>query len=177
MSDTRENLWAPWRIDYLRGLESDARAASPSGCFLCDAAKSGLTDDEKRQRMVLHRTEHGVLMMNRFPYSNGHLLAAPAEHVPDLSDLSAAGRAGLMELGELGVRLLKRAMHAQGANIGLNLGRCAGAGVPGHLHLHVVPRWEGDVNFMAVTGRVRVIPQAVEDSYQAILEVLGEELG
>jgi len=170
------NLWAPWRINYIAGLSpSDAPRPETDGCFLCDAAAEGLTEQEQRDRMVLVRDERGVLLMNRYPYTNGHLLAAPLDHVADLSDMSAEARAGLMELGELGGRLLRRAMHAQGVNLGMNLGRCAGAGVPGHAHLHIVPRWEGDVNFMAVTGHVRVIPQALEDSYAALLDALAAE--
>jgi len=116
-----------------------------------------------------------MLLMNRFPYTNGHMLAAPIDHVADISDLTAGQRAGLMELGELASRLLRRAMNAQGVNLGMDLGRCAGAGVPGHVHMHAVPRWSGDVNFMQVTGRVRVIPQAVEDSYHALRRALAEE--
>jgi len=170
------NLWAPWRINYIAGLAPEtAPHPEPPGCFLCDAAAQGLTEPEQRERLLLVRDTRGVLLMNRYPYTNGHLLAAPLDHVGDLSDMSADARAGLMELAELGGRLLRRAMHAQGVNLGMNLGRCAGAGVPGHAHLHIVPRWEGDVNFMAVTGQVRVIPQALEDSYTALRDALAAE--
>ncbi len=179
MSESRHNLWAPWRIDYIRGLDKTERPpARASGCFLCDAAGvAGDSGDEKKRReqLVLLSDSRGVLMMNRYPYTNGHLLAAPSNHLADLSDMTALERAGLMELGELGSRLLRRAMNAQGVNLGMNLGRCAGAGLPGHAHLHIVPRWEGDVNFMEVTGQVRVIPQALTDSYLAMLAALQDE--
>lgn len=111
-------------------------------------------------------------MLNRYPYTNGHLLAAPHEHIGDISDLSPAQRSGLMELSELGGRLLRTAMQPQGLNIGMNLGRCAGAGLPGHAHMHIVPRWNGDVNFMQTIGQVRVIPQALEASYQMLKEAM-----
>jgi ATP adenylyltransferase len=175
MAGERTNLWAPWRIDYIQGLDPQQPKPAGPGCFLCDAVEPNLTADQLHERLVLVRDARGVLMMNRYPYTNGHLLAAPTAHAPDLSDMTAEQRAGLMELAELGGRLLQRAMNAQGLNIGMNIGRCAGAGVPGHLHLHIVPRWAGDVNFMEVTGRVRVIPQALEESYRALREALRVE--
>ncbi len=173
------NLWAPWRmayIDALVGQEGDD-APRESGCFLCEAART-LSEDAAagsaaaRERLVLLHDGRGLLMLNRYPYTNGHLLAAPREHVGCLSDLSPRGRADLMELTELGDRLLRAAMNPQGMNIGMNLGRCAGAGLPGHLHVHLVPRWNGDTNFMQTTGGVRVIPQALEASYGMLREVL-----
>lgn len=175
MSDQRTNLWAPWRIDYIRGLDPTQRPPR-AGCFLCDAMGE-LTEAQRDERFVLLRDQRGLLMMNRYPYTNGHLLVAPTEHAPDLSDLTAEQRAGLMDLAELGDRLIRRALNAQGINMGMNLGRCAGAGVPGHLHMHLVPRWEGDVNFMDVVGQVRVIPQALDDCFAALKEALAHEAG
>ncbi|HEX7009492.1 MAG TPA: HIT domain-containing protein [Phycisphaeraceae bacterium] len=168
------NLWAPWRIGYIQGL---AQAAGPAkdqanGCFLCEAARVGLSEEEQAQRLVLLRDDRGILLLNRYPYTNGHLLAAPLEHLPELSDLTADQRSGLIELAELGTRLLKAAVNPQGVNLGMNIGRCAGAGVPGHVHLHVVPRWGGDVNFMDVVAGVRIIPQALEESYRLFKETL-----
>lgn len=168
------NLWAPWRISYIQGL-AGSTAGEPVAdkqCFLCDAAKPDLTQDEMAQRLVLLRDDRGILLLNRYPYTNGHLLAAPHDHVADLGDMTAAQRAGLMELANVGAQLLKLAVNPQGMNIGMNLGRCAGAGVPGHAHLHVVPRWNGDVNFMDVVGQVRVIPQALEENYQTLRALL-----
>jgi len=173
---SKPNLWAPWRIDYLQELGSDkppGQTAGPQGCFLCAAGEAGLSDDEKKQRLVLHRDAHGTLLLNRYPYTNGHLLVAPHAHVPELSDLPRENRAGLMELCELGTRLLKDVVNPQGVNVGVNLGRAAGAGVPGHLHWHLVPRWTGDTNFMDVVGGVRVIPQALEASYLMMRDAVG----
>jgi ATP adenylyltransferase len=147
--------------------------APDDGCFLCAAAEQGLDDAQLAERLVLLRDERGILMLNRYPYTNGHLLAAPHEHVGDISDLTADQRVGLMDLAELGARLLRKTMNPQGMNIGINLGRCAGAGLPGHIHMHVVPRWNGDVNFMQTVGQVRVIPQALEESYRLLKDAIG----
>ena len=164
------NLWAPWRIGYLRGDDRPPqRGGDANRCFLCDAAGAGLDDDTRRERLVLVRDERGVLLMNRYPYTNGHLLAAPHDHVGDLSALTAEARCGLMELVELGTRLLDGAIEPQGVNVGINIGRAAGAGEPGHLHAHIVPRWHGDVNFMESIAGVRVIPEALERSYELLL--------
>jgi len=171
---TRQNLWAPWRISYVKTLTdqpAEGEAGSP-GCFLCDAADAaGSTSDQSADHRLLC-DERGLMMLNRYPYTNGHLLVAPPEHVADLSDLAAQRQAGLMELIDLANRLLQTALNPQGMNIGLNIGRCAGAGLPGHVHFHVVPRWHGDVNFMNVVGGVRVIPQALEESYRILRDTL-----
>ena len=170
---TQQRLWAPWRMGYVSGLsEAESQASKPAGCFLCEAADKGLDEGCKRDRLILLNDDRGVLMLNRYPYTNGHLLAAPHEHTGDISDLNANQRAGLMELSELGTRLLRKTMGPQGINIGMNLGRCAGAGLPGHAHMHVVPRWSGDVNFMQTVGNIRVIPQALEASYEMLRDAL-----
>ena len=165
-----QNLWAPWRLSYIQGLDSDHKRTN--ACFLCEAAAAELTPQAMAERLLLVRDDRGMLLLNRYPYTNGHLLIAPIEHVADLSDLSPSARAGLMELADLGNRLLKAAINPQGMNLGMNLGRCAGAGVPGHCHMHVVPRWNGDVNFMDIVGNVRVIPQALEESYATLRDTL-----
>lgn len=170
-----QNLWAPWRISYLKGLAEDdptLHQDDPGSCFLCDAFKEDMSEEERRQRMILVVDERGTLMMNRYPYSNGHMLVAPEAHVADISDLTPKARSGMMELADLGCRLLKKAMFAQGVNMGMNLGRCAGAGVPGHCHMHLVPRWNGDTNFMQVCAGARVIPQALEESYEMLLQAI-----
>ena len=178
-----QNLWAPWRISYLQGLVADESGSDTSpdaaggGCFLCEAADETLDADARRERMILISDERGSLLMNRYPYSNGHLLVAPKQHAADISDLTAQARAGIMELAELGNRLLRKAMHCQGVNMGMNLGRCAGAGVPGHCHLHLVPRWNGDSNFMQVCAGARVIPQALEESYAMLMDALADMSG
>lgn len=160
------NLWAPWRMQYIRELE-DAAGKDESACFLCDAAQS-----PDREHLVLLSDDRGMILLNKYPYINGHLLIAPPEHVATLSDLTADRRAGLMELSAVAEQMLQRAMNPHGLNVGINLGRCAGAGVPGHLHIHVLPRWHGDTNFMSVVGQVRVIPQALDQCYDVLSEAL-----
>src|SRR6185312_14307208 len=123
---------------------------------------------------VLWQTGLTVVLMNRFPYTNGHLLIAPRAHKPETEELTAEEKLDLMEQTTQAVRLLKRAVSAQGFNIGINLGKCAGAGLPGHLHQHVVPRWAGDTNFMGVVGEVRVVPQAMSQLYDELLAVRGK---
>lgn len=170
---TQQRLWAPWRMAYINGLDSgDVPEKTDGGCFLCAAADDALHDTGLERMLVLKRDERGILMLNRYPYTNGHLLAAPHDHVGDISDLSSTQRAGLMDLCELGTRALRQAMNPQGFNLGINLGRCAGAGLPGHAHMHVVPRWNGDVNFMQTVGAVRVIPQALDESYRILKHAL-----
>src|SRR5206468_7958547 len=117
------------------------------------------------------QTPHCVVLINRFPYTNGHLLVAPNAHKADPEELTHDERLDLMNQTTEDVRLLKRAVSAQGFNLGVNLGRCAGAGVPGHLHQHVVPRWGGDVNFMSVVGHVQVVPEALTQLYEELVEV------
>jgi len=172
---SEQNLWAPWRISYVKdGVpDTDSPDTSWEGCFLCDAAEANLTENQHAERLVLLTDDRGVLMLNRFPYTNGHLLVGPPEHVADLGDLSGERQQGLMQLLDLANRLLNEAINPQGVNIGSNIGRCAGAGLPGHLHFHIVPRWHGDVNFMDVVGGSRVIPQALAESYRVLSETLG----
>lgn len=155
-------------------LEHDAaeKVRTSSGCFLCDAFATDMTTQDAQMRGVLHVAQHNVMLLNRYPYTNGHLLIAPSSHVGSLSDLSTEARAEMMELAEISERLLRESMQCQGVNIGMNLGRCAGAGVPGHVHMHVLPRWEGDTNFMQTIGGVRVQPQALDQSYAFLLHAL-----
>jgi ATP adenylyltransferase len=145
-----ERLWAPWRLEYVQGTGS-------SGCIFCLGDAS---DDEAR--LVLHRGQHCFIIMNRFPYSNGHLMVAPLRHVADPGLLDAAEVAELHRLTTLCREILREVCKAQGFNIGMNLGAVAGAGVTDHLHQHIVPRWAGDTNFMPVFADVRVIPQHLE---------------
>ncbi|MCC7147005.1 MAG: HIT domain-containing protein [Phycisphaeraceae bacterium] len=178
---SQQTLWAPWRMEYIRQLDGEAKI-SERGCFLCEAAAAGAIPttptaspamtEAGRKKLVLWQDERGMILLNRYPYTSGHLLVASNEHLADLTDLSAAQRAGLMELTALAEEVVRTAFNPQGINIGINLGRCAGAGLPGHLHVHVVPRWNGDTNFMQVVGQVRVIPQAVEESYDLLAQAL-----
>lgn len=163
-----ETLWAPWRLGYVQGVGTAGPIVEPPswrdsadhGCFLCRAAAAGVEHD--RGLGVLERTAHSCVVINRFPYSNGHLLVAPLDHRATLAALSAAERLDLQECLVRWCGVIEQTMAAQGFNVGLNLGVAAGAGVPGHLHWHVVPRWQGDVNFMPTTAGVRVLPQALD---------------
>lgn len=140
-----KNVSAPWRIRYIR-------AKKPEGCIFC--RDSGLD-----RSLLVHEGKRAFILMNRFPYISGHVMVAPYRHVSNLEDLDREERLEMFDLMELAVRALKGAYSPHGFNIGMNLGRAAGAGIDDHLHLHVVPRWSGDTNFMSVLGEVRVIPE------------------
>ena len=162
-----DNLWAPWRMQYLTQLDPDEgfKGDAASKCFLCDAATHEAGSEEANRRLVLHNDERGLILLNRFPYTNGHLLISPREHLGDLTDLPREQRANLIELTAVAEEIVRLAYNPQGLNMGINIGRCAGAGLPGHLHMHVLPRWAGDTNFITTVGDIRVIPQALEESF------------
>jgi ATP adenylyltransferase len=161
-------VFAPWRIEYLRSLDK----ADGGECFFCEAAAA--SGDEKKQRLVLWTTPHSVVLMNRYPYTNGHLLIAPRAHKAEMGDLSPDEMLDLQQQTARAIQLLRQAVSAQGFNVGINLGRCAGAGVPGHLHQHLVPRWAGDTNFISIVGETRIVPQALSQLYDELLRVVGE---
>ena len=154
-----KNLWAPWRMKYINELNN------PHDCFFCRYFNNPQDDADN---LVLWRSELVLACLNRFPYTNGHLLIAPCAHKSDLSELSEAEMLELMQMLTKAQQALQQALKPQGFNVGINLGRCAGAGLPGHLHFHIVPRWEGDTNYMAITGQTRVIPQDLSESYRAL---------
>ena len=147
-----DRLWAPWRMTYI------ARAAKERGCLFCRTARR--RDD--RPQLVLARRPRAFLMLNRFPYNPGHLMVAVSRHAARFGQLDADERADLMDLVALAERALAAEYRPHGVNYGANVGRVAGAGFPGHLHVHLVPRWSGDTNFMPALAGVRVIPQALE---------------
>jgi ATP adenylyltransferase len=152
----RFNLWAPWRLGYIKGL------AEKHDCFICHNVQNPAQDAEN---FVLWRTKNSLVLFNRFPYNNGHLLIAPLKHVADFESLNDEE---LLEINKLIVacqKALRLAVSPHGFNVGVNLGRCAGAGVPGHLHIHIVPRWDGDTNFMEVCGGTDVISQGMRELY------------
>ena len=152
-SDELSALWAPWRVEYF--------SAPRDPDFMLAAANA--TDD--RAHLVLARKPHTFLMMNRYPYAVGHLMAVPCRKVADIAELTDVEQLELWSLAALGQKLLRSVVRAQGFNVGLNLGRCAGAGVVDHLHLHIVPRWDGDNNFMPVLAGTRILPEALEALY------------
>ena len=163
-------LFAPWRMDYIKSV---VKGEDDDGCFLCRAAAAS-TDDDRRTSLTLWTTATTAVVINRYPYTNGHLLVAPVAHKAELEELTPEEQLDLHRQTAEAVKLLKRAMSPQGFNIGINIGRCAGAGLPGHLHQHVVPRWNGDTNFMGVVGEVRVVPQAMSQLYDELARVRAE---
>jgi ATP adenylyltransferase len=147
-------------MEYIHQLHEQPGGGKPlSGCFLCDYIAR---PDDDPANHVIWRTDRCLTLFNRFPYTNGHLLIAPKQHVAELSDLDEAVLTDLMRQVRDAQRLLKETVTPQGFNVGMNFGRCAGAGLPDHLHIHIVPRWSGDTNFMPVIADVRVIPQSIE---------------
>lgn len=158
--DELSALWAPWRVEYFK-----PNTGTPD--FLLAAAEA--TDDAAH--LVVARRTHTFLIMNRYPYAVGHLMAVPNRKVAELSALTAEEKLELWELAELAQTLLREVIRAQGFNLGLNLGKCAGAGVADHLHLHIVPRWEGDNNFMPVLADTRVLPEALGSLYARLIAV------
>ena len=133
----------------------------PSGCIFCDHLSSG--DDEGAN--ILFRGEHSFVLLNAFPYNTGHLMVAPNAHVGGLDEMEHEARSEMMELTTRSSGIVREAMGAHGFNIGINMGAAAGAGIPGHLHMHVVPRWNGDTNFMPVVGQTKVLPEMIADTY------------
>jgi ATP adenylyltransferase len=172
-----DRLWAPWRLAYVTGDEPQASPPEPLAwlpdadctCFLCRAAaKYDADSSADRKLMVVSRSESAVVVLNRYPYNNGHLLVAPLRHVGDLKDLSCEENAACMELLAKSTVVYRERLNAEGFNIGLNLGKVAGAGLPGHLHWHLVPRWAGDNNFMPVLAGVKVIPQSLDALWEML---------
>lgn len=152
-----ECLWAPWRMEFIQGCK-------PMGCFICAAAAS----DQDRENLVVRRRPRALCILNRYPYNNGHLLIAPLRHEGKLECLTAEELQEIMALLVESKRLIDRTMAPQGYNVGVNLGRVAGAGLEEHFHMHIVPRWSGDTNFMTSLGSTKVIPQALEELWNLL---------
>lgn len=161
-----DRLWAPWRASYIQ--DASSQGGSDFGCFLC----RGLASSEDRANYVVWRRPRSVVFLNRFPYNNGHLLVAPLEHRGTLGELTGADLLEPVETIRHAVAILDRMLRPQGYNIGLNQGKAAGAGLPGHLHWHVVPRWDGDSNFMPVIGNAKVIVESLDAFYDRFVAEL-----
>ena len=158
-SDGRPDiLWAPWRIEYI------ADASKNEGCVFCER----FADSEDTQNLIVHRGRTGFVIMNKYPYNNGHLLIVPYLHTAEMADLDGDDRLELFHLLEVSQEVLSEVMHPQGFNIGMNLGRLAGAGIVEHLHFHLVPRWGGDTNFMPIVGHTKVISEALEKTCEKL---------
>jgi ATP adenylyltransferase len=160
-----KNLWAPWRLAYVAGPEPPSAG---NRCFIC----RGLEMQDDRRNLLVLRTPMCVVFLNRFPYNNGHLLVAPRVHKGELEELGLDEMSESMQVLQRMVRVLSQLLHPDGYNIGLNLGCAAGAGLPGHLHWHVVPRWQGDTNFMPIVSDTKVIPQSLDSLYDLLVAEL-----
>ncbi len=163
-----KTLWTPWRMGYILGEKGE-------GCLLC--TKQQAPRERDRENYILYRGATCYIMLNLFPYTNGHLMIVPYRHVARLERLDDRSLYDMMALTRASVAALTQALSPAGFNIGMNLGKAAGAGIVQHLHLHVVPRWRGDVNFMSVLGETRLIPEALDATYEKLLPILNALLG
>ena len=152
-------VWAPWRVAYVR-------AAKPTGCILCDKPKQ----QKDAENYILYRGKLNFIMLNAYPYNPGHLMVVPFRHAAGLIDLTEKERNEHYALVCRGIEVLARAFNPAGYNIGSNLGKVAGAGIDDHFHSHIVPRWNGDTNFVPVLSDVRIVPQALQDTYQDLVK-------
>jgi ATP adenylyltransferase len=181
--ENSERLWAPWRLEYVTGEDANTKLPEPEawlddadhGCFLCRAASDfGKSNEADRRQLVVARDGRSLVMLNRYPYNNGHLLVAPRRHVGELADLTSDEHLECMEWLSRLTGVFRERIRPDGFNIGLNLGRAAGAGLPGHLHWHLVPRWSGDTNFMSSLAGTRVIPQSLEAMWELLTGALAK---
>jgi ATP adenylyltransferase len=152
-----KHIWAPWRIEYIR-------AVKPEGCIFCDLPK----EDKDKQNYIIYRGKKNLIMLNSYPYNPGHLLVAPYRHVASLEELTETERNEHFTLVSRCITVLKEVQNPAGFNIGSNLGNVAGAGIADHFHSHIVPRWNGDTNFITAVADIRVVPQALADTYDAL---------
>ena len=154
-----DRLWTPWRMKYI--LKSSKKKKS---CILCDEAKK----NDDRRNYILYRGKHSFVIMNLYPYNNGHLLIVPNTHESDVDKLPVGELADLMMVTQASVNILKQAMKPEGFNIGINLGKTAGAGIPEHLHIQIVPRWTGDTSYLTVVDETRIMPELLDGTYERL---------
>jgi len=158
-------LWAPWRIEYIRSPKHE-------GCIFCDFPK----ENRDKERLILYRGKYSFVIMNNYPYNPGHVMIAPYRHVANWEELTDEELLEIMKLAQLMIKALKKAMNPHGFNMGVNLGRVAGAGIDSNVHLHIVPRWNGDTNFMPVIADTKVIPESLEEAYDELKKAIEEVL-
>jgi ATP adenylyltransferase len=156
-------LWSPWRYAYI--TNSGGKSTETSGCVFCDILNSSASDEEK---YILKRAEFNFVVLNIFPYISGHLMIVPYEHLAELDQLPKQTSDEMMDIAKRAQTAIRDAYQPEGMNLGMNLGRAGGAGVAGHCHLHVLPRWFGDVNFMTSVGETRTIPESLRDTYEKL---------
>lgn len=152
-----DRLWAPWRIDYIK-------APKEEGCIFCDKPKS----NNDRESLILYRGPSAFVLMNLYPYNNGHLMSVPYAHESDPLNIDSNTKSEIMEIADRSMEILKRVMNPQGFNFGANIGEAGGAGIADHLHYHIVPRWGGDTNFMPVLGHTKTVVEGLEETYDSL---------
>jgi ATP adenylyltransferase len=155
-----KHIWSPWRMSYIQSYKRGAE------CAFC----MEMSRPDGPENLIVHRGQCAFIILNRFPYNSGHLMVVPYEHKPTLEELGPETRAELMELGNLATRVLQEVYHPHGFNLGVNVGTAAGAGILEHVHMHVLPRWNGDTNFISTLGATRVLPESLEDTYRRVKE-------
>ena len=154
-------LWSPWRYDYI----TKSGSAKTSGCVFCDILNNSASDEEN---FIVSRAEFNFVILNIYPYTSGHLMVVPYQHLANLSDGPSESTTEMMELTKRAQSVLAETYKPDGINLGMNLGHAAGAGVAGHYHMHILPRWVGDVNFMTAIGQTRTLPESLEDTYKKL---------
>lgn len=152
------HLWSPWRMEYIENHNKE------NGCIFC-AAQSR---EDSAENLIAHRGKLAYVILNRYPYTSGHVMVVPFAHQPTIEELDPATRAEMMELTSLCMTVLRRVYNPQAFNMGANIGEAAGAGVKEHVHIHIVPRWKGDTNFMSTVGETRVLPEELESTYERV---------
>ncbi len=157
------HLWSPWRMAYIESHRKE------DGCVFCNAQAM----KDSVENLIAFRGRESYVILNRYPYTSGHLMVIPFEHISTLEELNPATRAEMMELTSRGTTVLREAYKTKSFNVGINMGEAAGAGVLGHVHIHIVPRWAGDTNFMSAVGETRVLPEALEVTYKKVSEGFG----
>jgi ATP adenylyltransferase len=155
-----KHIWSPWRMSYIQNHKR------VSDCAFC----SELSQPDSPGNLIVHRGQRVFLILNRFPYNSGHVMVVPYEHKPTLEELDSETRAEIMELANLATRVLQTVYRPHGFNLGVNVGTAAGAGILEHVHMHILPRWTGDTNFISTLGATRVLPESLEDTYRRVKE-------
>ncbi len=158
VKDSMERIWAPWRIGYILSDKKE------NGCVFCNAFKT----KKDKEKLVIHRSQHSFVIMNLYPYNAGHIMVVPNRHIDSPTLLDAQEQLDMFNTVNQTLDILKTVMHPDGFNLGMNLNRTAGAGIEDHIHIHIVPRWNGDTNFMSTISNTKVISEAIEETYDKI---------
>ena len=157
------HIWSPWRMEYIENNKAE-------GCVFCSAQEM----EDSAENLIAFRGERAYVILNRYPYTSGHLMVVPFDHKPNLEELDALTRSEMMELTTRCMTILRKIYHPEAFNMGANIGEAAGAGVKSHVHIHIVPRWGGDTNFMSSVGGTRVLPEALESTYERVKSAFSE---